>query len=92
MRAKGLDCCSHLNGLEVKHFCDNCHAMVVESQRLPGEIQVIDSVKAKKALQCVKEIAAIDDEWWPGDIDEEGVLQIHKLLVKYGFVKGREWE
>lgn len=54
---------------------------------MPKEIQVIDSVKAQKALECVEKIAAIDEKWWPGDMDEEDVLVIHNLLVEYGFVE-----
>jgi hypothetical protein len=54
---------------------------------MPGDFDPpIDSVKAQKALECVEKIAAVDNQWWPGDMDEDGVLQIHELLKQYGFV------
>lgn len=51
--------------------------------------EVIDSVRAKKALECVEEIAKRFDEWLdPCDMGEDEIAEIVKLLEKYGFRHG----
>lgn len=79
MKVKGQSCCSHLNGLEVVFLCDNCGAMVVEKDAGKHTVQCIDSVRAKKALECVESIAQeIATHYHPG---------VKDILKAYGFMK-----
>lgn len=87
MKVRDKTCCTHLNGLEVVFYCDNCGAMVVKSERPSGEIQVIDSVKAKKALECVEEVARLCKEQREGGSFQPAVGFIEAVVELYGFKK-----
>ena len=83
-RPKG-SCCDDLHGMEVLRYCDNCGLGLVAKDMGKHTVQCIDSVKAKKALECIEEltkqmrITAANEDW------DDGWEAIHHTLKLFGF-------
>jgi hypothetical protein len=77
--SKRRPCCNILHGFDVINACDNCGTVVVEAQGPLKTVEVINSVKAQKAFECLEELRLMCAE----DILEN---RWHvKILEKYGF-------
>lgn len=86
--SKRRPCCDILHGLNVVQACDNCGTVVVERDAGKHTTHVIDSVRAKKALECVEALIRFSEEksqYYDLSHDE-----IDRILEKHGFQIGKK--